>query len=239
MIFQNYKKPLYVGIKALRNIRRDLSDIDSLKQSLNFSKFTKNNNIENKNCFEIANNAKDFYSLFECNNQSNYNIYKTGNRSEKINLKSINEFKNFDKITIYPNTIDFEYLDTNARRNEIYYSEENSKRKNRPFSWEEWNKFLIFKEVFENKKSELNKIISLIYSKLEDWKQDEENLSIFMKSTFVNLLNLNSAKNKQTKDKILELFEIDSFNKLEQLKIDKLQKFIDMYEFWHKCLKEV
>lgn len=64
-------------------------------------------------------------------------------------------------------------MDTNTRRNDIYYDTTNYKRilklkSNRPYEIEEyWEKFKIFKEIFSDKasSSKLHKLISLIYEK--------------------------------------------------------------------------
>jgi hypothetical protein len=132
-----------------------------------------------------------------------------------------------DKLCYKPNTIDFEFLDTNSRRNDIYYKngkrDEPSKLKtNRPYSWEEFEKFSAFREYFKDKSNELQTIVSLIYSKMEDWGEDEEeSFQSFIKTTF-----------KQRG------INIENFG-IKDYSIEEIKKIIDMFEFWHTTLREI
>jgi hypothetical protein len=165
VVVQKSKDPLYVGIKALRNIRRDIKSWESL---------AKDEKLKDLNSYykqeESDNNTKDFYSLYETDSFE-YGFCKLPSD------KGIKKYNHSDNFVVYPNTIDFEFLDTNSRRNDIYYKngkrDEPSKLKtNRPYSWEEFEKFSAFREYFKDKSNELQTIVSLIYSKMEDWGKE-------------------------------------------------------------------
>jgi len=215
VVVQKSKDPLYVGIKALRNIRRDIKSWESL---------AKDEKLKDLNSYykqeESDNNTKDFYSLYETDSFE-YGFCKLPSD------KGIKKYNNSDNFVVYPNTIDFEFLDTNSRRNDIYYKngkrDEPSKLKtNRPYSWEEFEKFSAFREYFKDKSNELQTIVSLIYSKMEDWgKDEEESFKSFMETTF-----------KQRGIKI------ENFG-IKDCSIDEMKKFIDMFEFWHTTLREI
>jgi RNA polymerase-binding transcription factor DksA len=215
VVVQKSKDPLYVGIKALRNMRRDVKDWESL---------AKDEKLKDLNSYykqeESDNNTKDFYSLYETDSFE-YGFCRLPSD------KGIKKYNHSDNFVVYPNTIDFEFLDTNSRRNDIYYKngkrDEPSKLKtNRPYSWEEFEKFSAFREYFKDKSNELQTIVSLIYSKMEDWGEDEEeSFKSFIKTTF-----------KQRG------INIENFG-IRDCSIDEMKKFIDMFEFWHTTLKEI
>jgi len=226
IVVQKSKDPLYVGIKALRNIRRDINNWSEIKID-NFKFFEKYiENIDNKvtfcNIYEKKNNADSFYSLYETDNpEYDFMLLPSG--------KGVKKYNSTDSFVIYPNTIDFEFLDTNSRRNDIYYK--NGKRvaqhkKNRPYSWEEFEKFEEFKKVFSDKTALLHRLVSLIYSKFEDWESNEESFKKFMNSTFKRI-------KKQDGIDVSNIFDIDNFD------FNEAKKFIDMFEFWHTTLKEI
>lgn len=212
VVVQNYKKPLYVGIKALRNIRRDVKKWSALAKDESLKDLSSYHKTE-----ETDNHSQDFYSLYETDNQ----VYDF---SLLPSIKGVKPYNPTDTFTIYPNTIDFELLDTNARRNDIFY--ENGKRtihlkSNRPYSWDEWEKFEKFREVFKNKSSTLQTLVSLIYSKMEDWRKNEESFKRFMETTF-------------TKEKI----ELSEFG-INDCSFDEMKKFLDMFAYYHTTLKEI
>ena len=258
VVFQDYKKPLYVGIKALRNIRRDVDDWDSIKSEITGKKlqemFKKNFDDEKFNC-ENKTGTQKYYSLYPLSKDNkcikgDYSIYI---KPEDIlyELKSANNAEACENYIIYPNTIDFEYLDVNTRRNDIYYDIENSKRvesitkykENRPYTWEEWESFNNFKTYFknDNNSTKVQNMTSLIYSKLDDWKdcRDDNGIKEFMLSAFINTFEL---KDNSIKDDFAQIFGKKSWNELEGLCErefrKELYKFLDMYEFWHSSLKE-
>jgi len=201
-----------VGIKALRNIRRDIDRWEDLAKDEKLKDLSENFRSE-----EIANNSQDFYSLYETENKE-YDFMLLPSS------KGVKKYNSNDSFIIYPNTIDFEYLDTNTRRNDIYY--QNGKRaiylkQNRPYSWEEFKKFEKFKEQFKDKSNQLQSLVSLIYSKMEDWKKDEESFKIFMETTF-------KQRGLEKED-----FGMSDFS------FNETKKFLDMFEFWHTTLKEI
>src|SRR5690606_5342248 len=122
------------------------------------------------------------------------------------------------KYTIYPNTIDFEYLDTTTRINDIYYDLETYKRslmlkKNRPYTWEQWKKFALFKDIFHGDlNTKMNHLINLIYSKLYDWQVIEgknyAEFKTFCASLFYNTLELNNERNSYKVSMLYEIFDI-------------------------------
>ena len=148
IVFQDYKNPLYIGIKALRNIRRDIYNWDSIKD--------KKTGEELKESFDISEENKlncKYYSLFQLNREINheddkiYRFYLPKQGEENIFLKDVDNASKNEEYYVYPNTIDFEFLDTNIRRNDINYNYEkggsNAKRaielkNNRPYTWGEW-----------------------------------------------------------------------------------------------------
>ena len=87
--------------------------------------------------------------------------------------------------------------------------------------------------------SQLQKIISLVYSKLEDWKGEDESLKEFLISAFVNVLGLND---EDRKNKFANLMGFDNFAQIEESKSSEFKKglymLIDAFEFWHTTLKK-
>ncbi len=219
VVVQNYKKPLYVGIKALRNIRRDVKEWSALAKDESLKDLSSHHKTE-----ETDNHSQDFYSLYETDNQA-YDF------SLLPSEKGVKPYNPTDTFTIYTNTIDFELLDTNARRNDIVYNEKAKRtiklKSNRPYSWDEWEKFEKFREVFKNKSSTLQTLVSLIYGKMEDWRKNEDcrenetSFQCFMKTTF-------------TKEKI----ELSKFG-INDCSFDEMKKFLDMFAYYHTTPKEI
>jgi len=248
IVIQDYKKPLYVGINALRRIRRDVKNTDKLWISEDANRFC----LKQKKKFssatpeELCNRTEDYYSLYwENSNGNGYLFYIKPGDSWKKWVSTLDNFNSTDKVEYIPNTFDFEFLDTNTRRNDIYYvSDRNCKRAkklkaNRPYELEEhWEKFKIFKEIFTDRtsSSKLHNLISLLYSKLEDFT---ESYAYLLSSAFVNIFEL--KKNKELRDGIFSIFGAGSFEEFtEKLKRkENILLFLDMFEFWHTALKEV
>jgi len=203
-----------VGIKALRNIRRDIKEWREIEKE-------DKNVLKELSCYhkleETNNKTKDFYSLYETDDcKYDFMLLPSG--------KGVKKYNTADNFTVYPNTIDFEFLDTNSRRNHIYYKDGKRKtefRSNRPYTWEEFEYFKNFKDVFKKQSAQLQNLISLIYGKMEDWKDEEESFKKFMESTF-----------KQREIKI-EDFGISNYG------FKEIRKFLDMFDFWHTTLKEI
>jgi hypothetical protein len=224
IVVQKAKDPLYVGLKALRNMQNYKSEFVEIAPSKFCLEF--NRKISSENQVERVNNPQKFYSLYW--NSSGNNSYKFYIEPKELKkLSTLDKFLDTDRLNFKPNTIDFEFLDTNSRRNDIYYKngkrDEPSKLKtNRPYSWEEFEKFSAFREYFKDKSNELQTIVSLIYSKMEDWGEDEEeSFQSFIKTTF-----------KQRG------IDIENFG-IKDYSIEEIKKIIDMFEFWHTTLREI
>ncbi|ADD02615.1 CRISPR-associated protein, Csx11 family [Thermoanaerobacter italicus Ab9] len=245
IVIQDYNKPLYVGIKALRKIRRDVEDTEKLTIEVKASKIK--NILKCLKSEESLNNTHKYYSLYWGKHTKGYNFYIRPQDESNHYIASIDEIDDNKEITIIPNTFDFEFLDTNTRRNDIYYDEKKDnngenkgwKRKialksSRPYDLETWEKFKKFKELFgkENRNgsirsTKLQKLISVIYKKWQALVNDEnqkdddkEGIKAFFASSFVNILKLNN--DKDLADGIRDLFDIDKSEKdvkiYEQLK---------------------
>ena len=268
IIVQDYKKPSYIGLKALRKIRRDIDKWSEIETTAEMNSFLKKQGKCN-GFFKKEESIQSYYSLYPLKYSSGKEI---GEYPFIINLQEGKEQlvtageksykdKNVD-IKIYPNTFDFEFLDTNIRRNDIFYKTEGAadfpnykgkrylkEKQERPYEWEEWQIFKEFEKYFcgeEDRKTKLNNIINMIYSKLYDWEGDDLSTKTFMLSLFINIFGLNTQnvdKNKLKKDEFARLFGVDTWGELANMKpkefIRCLWMFIDMYEFWHRALKIV
>lgn len=120
VVIQDYKKPLYLGIKALRKIRRDNIEEKFFKREI---KAINIKSVLNKFAKEIEkeNNTGKYYSLYETTDtKGDYQFYLRPQDEELKRIKPLSEICNSEKINYYPNTFDFEFLDTNVRRNEIF-----------------------------------------------------------------------------------------------------------------------
>ncbi|EGD52437.1 CRISPR-associated protein, Csx11 family [Thermoanaerobacter ethanolicus JW 200] len=263
IVVQDYKKPLYVGVKALRKIRRDIENTEELileEKACKIKNVLKCQKIE-----ESLNNTQNYYSLYWGSHKKGYEFYLKPDNKNKKWILNIDKLEDDEEINIMPNTFDFEFLDTNTRRNDIYYDKNNKwKRKialknSRPYDLDTWEKFKKFKELFgkENKSgvtrsTKLQKLISVIYDKWEsianyksDMNNDVEGIKVFLASSFINILEL--KKDEELAKGIKKLFDIEvsqGNDKLyealkEKMTTENLQLFLDMFEFWHTTLKEV
>lgn len=266
IVFQDYKRPLYIGIKALRNMRRDIYNWDSIRYRKTGKELKAylGTNEEDKL-------SREYYSLFQLDTKIShednkiYRFYLPKQGEENILLKDVDDASEDETYYIYPNTIDFELLDTNIRRNDISYNYEingsNAKRaidlkSDRPYTWEEWQSFEELGEYFRNEKkvkcdeekenektnnTKLQSMISLIYSKFNDWKgsENQNGLAKFMLSAFINTFEL---KNDEMKNLFAKILGVSDWKVLEEKSggdfNSMLYKFLDMYDFWHHCLKE-
>jgi len=255
VVVQDYKKPLYIGLKALRKIRRDVSDWKDLKKEMSYVDFKKlQASYFDKHAHE-TNRPQDYYSLYPISkandeNKYDYEFYIDPSEAKK-KLITIDPdvqdkkggYENI-QLEIYANTFDFEFLDANIRRNDIFYDGGKrilEEKKNRPYTWEEWRNFKKFKEFFSDnqKTNKLNQMIGLIYSKIKDWEGNEESLKQFMLSAFVNMFELNHEEKRNT---FAQLFDQEmTWDKLQNIPFNDfkqlLWRFVDMYEFWHTALK--
>ncbi|MDE4543259.1 CRISPR-associated protein Csx11 [Thermoanaerobacterium sp. R66] len=256
IVVQNYKNPLYVGIEALRKIRRDLENTKQLITEVKASKvkdILKCQKIE-----ESLNNTHRYYSLYYGNHSKGYKFYINPEDRGMHCILDIDEIGESEEINIIPNTFDFEFLDANVRRNDIYYaensdisSERGGKRrlyikKQRPYSIEEyWSKFKKFRDLFggKNNKSirttKLHNLISIIYDKINDCEKFKEHLA----SSFINILDL--KKDVELKNGIADILGINTDNSdfykelKDKMTEENLMLILDMFDFWHKSLKEV
>jgi hypothetical protein len=268
IIVQNYKRPLYVGINALRRIRRDVKNTEKLwikKEKKDFEKYFRCKIIYYAKKQERENNTVSYYSLYWNNpNQKDYNFYikpdndnnnnNTNNNKWKKWISVVSEFPDDTNknIEVIPNTFDFEFLDTNTRRNDIFYDYDDDEEKgykrafelksNRPYETEEyWPKFKAFRELFKDKanSSKMHKLVNIFYQYIQSYNED---LNPLLASAIVNILEL--KKKKDSEKYIKDIFDLspskDIYEELvEKLNEEKLKLFLDMFEFWHKALKEV
>jgi CRISPR-associated Csx11 family protein len=258
VIIQDYKQPLYIGINALRKIRRDVKDREKLWEEIEAKDFKKifNDKVKEEEIEEKENqdknnpnNPKEYYSLYFGGLRSgDYKFYISPKDDKEYLLKSIDKLQADEKIKYIPNTFDFEFLDTNTRRNDIYYEESgNCKRKtdlkvNRPYNIEKhFNTFEKFKEAFKegSSSSKLHNIINIFYEKallLDDGTKK------FLASVIINTLE--PEKSEKVKTFIQSWLDFEDKNLTHQeiensISKEKIKMFIDMFEFWHKALKEV
>lgn len=269
MVFQNYKKPLYIGIKALRNIRRDIYTWDNIKCKKTGKALKEDIGVSGR---EKLN--REYYSIFQLSDTSNKDNHKyyrihLPKSSEEIFLKNVDEATDKEKYYIYPNTIDFEFLDTNIRRNDISYNYEKGgigakriaeKNRCKPYTWDEWQSYVKFREYFiteveskekdevekkmlqKNNAKKLQSTVSLIYSKLNDWRgvENQAGLVKFICSAFINTFEL---KDNKKKNEFAQILGASGWNDLRRKSTDEfineLYKFLDMYDFWHNCLRKI
>jgi hypothetical protein len=113
-------------------------------------------------------------------------------------------------------------------------------KRQRPYDLKDWQYFEKFSQYFKDQKSsvKLQKLISLIYSKLEDWGNNNDSIKTFMLSAFVNILEL---KEEQKRDEFVNVLGVDKFDELKEIEAEKFKKklymLVDMFEFWHTGLK--
>jgi len=271
VIIQDYKKPLYVGINALRKIRRDVKDRGKLWEEIEVKDFKEifNDKIKKGKIEEQCNSPVEYYSLYFGDlSNGDYEFYINPKKESFFKLKNVNNLQDNEKIKYIPNTFDFEFLDTNTRRNDIYYGDEKSengdeesenfKRKvdlkvNRPLNIEKhFDIFEKFKEAFKegSSTSKLHNIINIFYEKVTEEKVIEENerkdlddgTKKFLASVIINTLEPNESKEMKNfiqswlgfGNKDITHQEIEN-----SVTKEKIKMFIDMFDFWHKALKEV
>ena len=252
IVVANYKRPLYVNLKALRKIRRDVKYTEKLWINEDTGKFCQlqREKLSYSTTEEERNNTKDYYALyFDNKNEKDYNFYIKSSDNWKYWISTFDKFPVNSKVKIIPNTFDFEFMDANTRRNDIYYEENKHYKRvlklksNRPYELEVyWNKFKVFYELFKEKTNtaKMHKLVSLFYDKLQNY---DERYNSLLASAIINVLEL--KKNKDAKRYISQIFDLDenasNFQEelSKKLNEEKLKLFIDMFEFWHTALKEV
>ena len=252
IVIQDYKKPLYLGVKALRKIRRDNVNYIDLRRKIEVKKLQttlKGIKVEEE---EKRNHSCDYYSIYEsASDKGIYQFYIRPESNKPQWLQPLSMVDETEQIYYYPNTFDFEFLDTNTRRNEIFYKKGQRQlpyKRNRPYTLEEASKIMEFAQIFApNSVSPLHNFITQLYSKYESWNIEEgENIGSF-KAFFITLLintfNLNSRANTEIKQKILKMLGVQGLSELKEMENDefrwRVKLFFDGFEFWHKALKGV
>ena len=251
IITSHYKKPLYVSLKALRRIRRGNINTDKLWQKKDVNEFCQlqKKKLKHATSEELVNKTEEYYSLYFDNpDRKEYQFYIKPDENWKKWISTISEFPLNSQVEIIPNTFDFEFMDTNTRRNDIFYDEKNHYKRalplksNRPYELEiYWPKFKEFYEIFKdkNKSAKLHRLIELLYEKAQNYNEAFKPL---LASAFVNILEL--RKDNETLERIQRIFdlntELDILKALEEkLTEENLKLFIDMFEFWHTAFKGV
>jgi len=251
VIIQDYKKPLYVGINALRKIRRDVKDRKKIweETEAKFFKEIFNDKIKKGKIEEQCNSPIEYYSLYFGDLTSgDYQFYVSPDNSPCL-MKNVDRLNNDEKINYIPNSFDFEFLDTNTRRNDIYYDEsKNYKRKadlktNKPYNIEKhFVKSEKFKKAFHEgtSTSKLHNIINIFYEKAILKEDLDDGTKKFLASAIINTLEPTKSEKIKELVKIWLGIENITYQEVEgYLSNDKIKMFLDMYEFWHKALKEV
>jgi len=253
VIIKDYKKPLYVGINALRKIRRDVKDRKKIWVEIEAKVFKEifNDKIKKQKIEKECNNPVEYYSLyFDDSSSGDYKFYVSPDNSPCL-MKNVDRLNNDEKINYIPNSFDFEFLDTNTRRNDIYYDEsKNYTRKadlktNKPYNIEKhFDIFKKFKESFQEgtSTSKLHNIINILYEKAILKEDLDDETKKFLASVIINTLE--PSKSEKVKEFIRKWLSIESkditYNAIESsITKEKLKIFLDMFEFWHKALKEV
>jgi hypothetical protein len=243
IVVQNYKSPLYIGMKALRNIRREVewNDIGRVINCSDFDTILKAQ-ILSERTEEIKNNVKNYYSWQLRNDGAGlYQFYFPPNKN-RIFLSYADENTKPGDFCYYPNTIDFEYLDCNIRRNDIFYqngSRLTQHRRQRPFTWEHWEKYKKFKELFTQDTPQLHNLISLFYRLLQDWKDEDQSIRHLASSAVTNMMRKN-IMSQEDRGLLANFFNDNSENEITDYEYKKkMLEFLDYYDFWHTTLKEV
>mgnify|MGYP001229640804 CR=1 FL=1 len=264
LVVQQYKRPLYIGVKALRRIRRDIGNWKSIERIMDVHLFCKEYSQLPKPESEERKLEKHILYRVKASNvtQSAYSFYFPPYEQQEV-LLTLEEISNntnhaAESVILYPNTFDFEFLDVNTRRNDICYSvlDQSQKlsqirpgnrlmfsKRNRPYTWSEWERFERFLEFFDRPKTKtkLRHLIELIYTKLDDWNNQHDSLKNFVSSALINVLDLQNEQKE--KDYLAQIFGEESWSHLQALPADnwteRLYQFIDMFEFWHTALKRI
>lgn len=241
VIFQDYKKPLYIGLKALRKIRRDIVNWEEIKEIVDSKVLKEIMGLDKGESWR----PRNYYSIYPVENgKGEYSfIIDPVDRQQKQLITLNDKIDDSLKISIFRNTFDFEFLDTNIRRNDIFYQDGKrylQEKSNRPYRWSEWKKFSKFAKYFcsISSRSQLNNVVNVIYTKLKDWEGEEESIQKFALSAFVNVFKLNEPA---LKDEFAGLLGEECWGNLSNMSAadfkQKLFSFLDMYQFWHSALR--
>lgn len=255
VVVQDYKRPLYIGIKALRNIRRDVKSQRVIRQWSNFKELEQRYGIER----QITENAieRKYYGLLELKDEEKkaycrFHLPDENAFDQPICLDvpgGVNSGAEENRLyAVYPNTFDFQYMDVNVRRNDICYGDGGQRKpelqRNRPYLLEDWQYFQYFRNYFfmegsaggQSQRS-LQNIVNLIYAKLKDWDGCSQAVKSFMLSSFVNLFGLSDQRKK---DEFAQIFGLKTWEDLQAQEENAfellLYRFLDMYDLWHTCM---
>ena len=260
IVVSRYDRPVYVNLQALRRIRRDVQDIDKLWIEKPVGEFCilQRKKLGKARHEEIINETEKYYSLYFHNtDEKDYYFYIKPDKNWKHWISTIDKFPQHGKVKIIPNTFDFEYLDHNIRRTEIFYTDDGKRipylRSNRPYELEtHWWKFKKFRELIKDTNlpsNRLHKLVEVLYSHLLDIQGLEdpnwERRSYTLLAEFANWLEL--QKEEKRRELIKEIFDLntaewEAFK--EQLrealtKEENIKLFVDMFDFWHNLMEEV
>jgi len=259
IVTQNYKRPLYAGIQALRRIRRELDNWDNIKTSAKLDEILKK--ITEKMIY--GKDPAEYFSYYECvsNDQNNWDGYYVVLPNGHVGQIAGPKVDNLNtSVWVYPCTFDFEFLDVNTRRNEIRYvsaRRDVDHKRYRPYNLEDWIHFVKFRDYFfheESSRRRLQLLIEMIYHLRQDWKQDVDSAQRLLLTAIVDFLELEekplngqSSADHQSKsqrinrNQFAQLLGFDNWTEFSSLQPEKfmsaMDRLIDMFVFWHQIVK--
>lgn len=320
IVIQNYRKPLYVGIKALRKIRHDNVEKEHLQKEISarylkqvldrqgivpditgFSPGVPEDLTDSHAALpgrpealstEDSEGADRYYLLYEMADEAEgldthagtcaglytgacaglgtdaslaesaadyYDFFLSPENSSPRRLRFLYATGDDEKLLYYPNTFDFEFMDTNTRRNDIFYRHGRRVpplKRNRPYTMEDAQLILDFGQFITGGEQASDKItasqfhnfISMLYDKYERWEigndeRNAESFRLFLVSLIRNTFGKIVAKNAGFRDKLFSMLKISGFEDLKSKNTDETRwiavLFFDIFEFWHKALKQL
>ncbi|MCR4432353.1 MAG: CRISPR-associated protein Csx11 [Tepidanaerobacteraceae bacterium] len=248
IIVQNYKMPLYVGIKALRSMRRNIRRLQDIEICVDKDEWPvlPIGKSGKDYLYEQNDNMAMYYGLYPLKaTGGSYRFYMRPEDDEPSYLDYPSQVPDEAKIKAYPCTIDFEFIDSNIRRDDIFY--EKGKRidglkQNRPYCWEEWDHFKNFIQLAEDSKTagRLHKMAELVYRKLSEW-DDSDAVKKLVLSAITNIFGLNDEKTKEKQQKFAGFFGKRGWEEVINMPPNEfengMKRFIDMFEFWRSIKK--
>ncbi|MEG4942459.1 CRISPR-associated protein Csx11 [Microcoleus sp. F4-D5] len=149
------------------------------------------------------------------------------------------DLKEGDRIYFTPSTFDFEFLDSTARRFEIYYDDKNGRRprQTRPFYLEDLDRFDILWKILKTlETSQRHQIIHTIEATRETWYgQDEKNQSV-QDPVFQQFVEDTLAKAAWPKDK--KWWSIPKAERQQLIQAGVRGELADLAELHMEILKE-
>ncbi len=167
-----------------------------------------------------------------------------GNHSDKkqpkhvCELKEINNSRQPTRVWIRPSHFDFEYLDTTARRFEIYYDENGRQsRHTRPFYLEDLDRFDILWKILKNlEKSQRYQVIHTIEATRDLWYGQNKQASL-TDSIFKQFVTDTLANAAWTKD-YKKWTDISQENRQQLINAGVKGELADLAELHMEILKE-